>query len=51
MQVIVIFDFPDCRDVNGERADFILDALSEELEGLGHEWWIEDAVGNINKDS
>lgn len=49
MKVIVVFDFPEVDDVNSEEATFIIDSLSEDLEGFAREgeydWYIDDAVG------
>lgn len=48
MQVVVIFNFPDCDDVSSHKADTILDILSDDIESLDYDWWIEDVIGNIN---
>ena len=48
MQVFVVFDFPEIDDVNGEDATFIIDSLSEDLEGFArdgeYDWYIDDAI-------
>jgi len=47
MKVLVVFDFPDISDPNGERADYTIAILEDELydvlEPLGYTWNIEDA--------
>jgi hypothetical protein len=48
MKVIVVFDFPDIKDVESNEADFWIDALSADLKNLednvGYNWHIEDAT-------
>jgi hypothetical protein len=50
MKVLVIFELPKIKDVNGADADFALDALSEDLESFGknrgYDWHIEDVFGD-----
>lgn len=50
MKVLVIFELPEIKDVNGADADFALDALSEELKGFatnhGYDWHIEEVFGD-----
>ena len=50
MKVFVVFDFPEITDVNSEDATFVIDSLSEDLEGFAREgeydWYIDDAVGD-----
>lgn len=52
MKVLVIFDFPDVKDVDGPDADFTIDGLSNDLKGFGnhfgYNWHIEDAFGDDN---
>lgn len=51
MKVIVVFDFPEIKDVNSEEATFIIDSLSDDLEDFAsdgeYEWYIDDAVGEV----
>jgi len=48
MKVFVVFDFPDIRDSNSSDATFVIDSLSEDLEGFArdgeYEWYIDDAI-------
>jgi len=50
MKVLVIFDLPEVKDVNGADADFALDALSDELKDFanrhGYNWHIEEVFGD-----
>lgn len=50
MKVLVIFELPEIKDVNGADADFALDALSEELKDFanrhGYNWHIEEVFGD-----
>lgn len=52
MKVLVIFDLPEVKDVEGPEADFAIDALSEDLKGFGkdrgYDWHIEDVFGDDN---
>lgn len=53
MKVIVVFDFPDIKDVESNEADFWIDALTADLQRLentvGYNWHIEDATGEENE--
>lgn len=46
MKVVVIFDFPEITNIEGEDATFMIDSLSEELlyfgDDTGHVWYIDD---------
>lgn len=48
MKVLVVFDFPEIKDVDGEDATFTIDSLSHDLDTLAregeYEWYIEDAI-------
>lgn len=48
MKVLVVFDFPEIKDVDGEDANFVIDSLSQDLHELAREgeydWYIEDAI-------
>lgn len=48
MKVLVVFDFPEIKDVDGEDATFAIDSLSEDLECFArdgeYDWYIEDAI-------
>lgn len=50
MKVLVIFDFPEIKDVNGPDADLALSALSDDLRVFAnhtlYKWHIEDAFGD-----
>jgi len=47
MKVIVVFDYPDV-DVDSEKADWIIDSLTEDLldfgDDTGNVWYIDDAI-------
>lgn len=49
MRVYVVFDFPEIKDANSEDATFVIDSLSEDLEGFArdgeYEWYIDDITG------
>lgn len=48
MKIIVIFDYAEISDPEGEDADFAVDSLSDDLKKLGiegeYEWYIDDVV-------
>jgi hypothetical protein len=49
MKVIVVFDYPEIKDVNGLLADEQIDTLTIDLKNLakdvGYNWYIDDVVG------
>jgi hypothetical protein len=49
MKVIVVFDYPEIKDVNGLLADEQIDTLTLDLNNLakdvGYNWYIDDVVG------
>ena len=53
MKVYVVFDFPGVDDPNSEEADNIIECLEIDLEHFaeetGHNWYIDDAVGEENE--
>ena len=48
MKVVVVFDFPEITDVEGEDATFMIDSLSEDLLDFGDDtgivWYIDDVL-------
>lgn len=49
MKVIVVFDFPEIKDVESIDASFLIDCLSGDLRRFGndgeYDWYIDDVVG------
>ena len=54
MKVVVVFDFPEITDVEGEDATFMIDSLSEDLfdfsDDNNYMWYIEDAYIDAEKE-
>lgn len=54
MKIVVIFDYPEITDVEGEDATFMIDNLSEDLvdfsDDTGHVWYIDDAYDDTAED-
>lgn len=50
MKVIVVFDFPEIEDINGDEATYVISSLSNDLDIFAQEgeydWYIDDAVEN-----
>jgi hypothetical protein len=50
MKIIVVFDFPDVKDVNGVLADQEIECLTIDLKRLentvGYNWYIDDVVSS-----
>lgn len=44
MKVIVVFEFPEITDANSNEATFEIESLSEDINGLGYNWYIDDAT-------
>lgn len=48
MKIIVVFDFPGIKDINGSLADQEIDSLTIDLKRLentvGYSWYIDDVV-------
>jgi hypothetical protein len=44
MKIIVVFDYPEISDPEGEDADWAVDSLTDDLKKLGNEWYIDDVV-------
>lgn len=48
MKIIVVFDYPEISDPEGEDADWAVDSLTDDLKRLGiegeYEWYIDDVV-------
>ena len=48
MKIIVIFDYPEISDPEGEDADFAVDTLTDNLKKLGnsegYDWYIDDVI-------
>jgi hypothetical protein len=53
MKVVVVFDFPEITDVEGEDATFMIDSLSEDLfdfsDDNNYMWYIDDAYVGYSK--
>jgi len=51
MKIVVIFDFPEIKDVESEEATFAIDSLSNDLEIMSnttlYQWYIDEAFGDI----
>jgi hypothetical protein len=49
MKVFVVFDFPEIKDADSEDATFVIDSLSEDLQGFSrdgeYEWYIDEITG------
>lgn len=54
MKVVVIFDYPEITDLEGEGATFMIDNLSEDLldfgDDTGHVWYIDDVYTDAEKE-
>ena len=51
MKVHVVFEFPEISDADGEDASFVIDILTQELEGFAvdsgyDDWYIDDVTGD-----
>lgn len=51
MKVYVVFDFPEISDPDSEEATFEIDSLSEDINGLGYNWYIDDTIGESNENN
>jgi hypothetical protein len=49
MKIFVVFDFPEIKDANSEEATFEIDSLSEDVNGLGYNWYIDEVIGEEDK--
>ena len=49
MKVYVVFDFPEIKDADSEEATFEIDSLSEDINALGYEWYIDEVTGDIKE--
>lgn len=45
MKVIVVFEFPEITDANSSEATFEIDSLSDDINRLEYNWYIDDATG------
>lgn len=44
MKIVVVFDFPEIVDPNSNEATFEIDSLSDDINRLGYNWYIDDVI-------
>jgi hypothetical protein len=51
MEIVIVVKVPDIADLDGQDADNVIDIVQNHMAGLGYEWWIDEVIGNAEKEA